>query len=163
MIIINGLVKFSNNNVHDLINFENNFYQFIIVKESSAIEISQNKVCTFFKTETLETIPYPFCFFQYINNERLDESTNHKNFSVTFQFNEITTHQIPYCVTNIPIANCKWISQLTFNGIVPLDVNKRYIKYYDNNSDIESLGINQSTLCICTDEMKYTEPAEANL
>ena len=154
-ITITGLVKFTNNSVYYLINFKN--YGFMILKEFAAIEISLNEVCAFFKTEALKPIPYPFCFFQYTSNDRLDQqSTKHRNFSVTFYYNIETRYQ--HCTSNIPIANCKWMVnlELTFNDIVPLDVNKQFIQYYDNNnSSIESLSINQSTLCICSDNMNY--------
>ena len=155
-ITINGLVKFTNNNVHNLISLENNGYQFMILKGFAAIEITQNIVCAFFATEKLEPIPYPFCFFQYISNDENQESSKHRNFSVAFHYNEYTFEtRYRYCTTNIPIANCKWI-EFTFNAIVPLDVNKRFIQYHDNyNSSIETLSINQSTLCICSDEMNY--------
>ena len=86
-ITINGFVKFLNNHVNKLINFKKNKNQFIFMKESAAIEITQNKVCTFFNTIMLEPIPYPFCFFQYIDDEKYNESIMQKNFSITFHYN----------------------------------------------------------------------------
>ena len=62
----------------------------------------------------------------------------------------------PSCVTKIPITNCQWLPQSSFKDVIPLDVNKRYIQYYDNNNfRTETFSINQSTLCICSDDMNY--------
>ena len=190
-ISINGLVKFSNNHVNNLINFANNKYQFIIMKEPAVLEITHNKICTFFSTIMLQPIPHPFCFFQYIDNERNDKSIMHRNFSIAFHYNKYeatnpysnpnpTPNPNPYpypnsnldpylyppnppypnlnqsCVTNMAITKCQWIPLSVFENVLPQDINKQYIQYYDNNSSgIETLNINQSTLCICTDEMNY--------
>ena len=191
-ITVNGLVKFSNNHVNKLINFENNHYQFIIMQEPAALEIMQNKICTLFSTVAFQSIPYPVCFFQYMDNEANDEGTMFGSFSISFHYNKYETtnpyanpylvfnfpypslNPIPYpnpytdpnpcttshpdpnpnptCVANIPITNCERLPQSAFTNIIPQDTNKQFIKYYDNNnSSIETLSINQSTLCICSD------------
>ena len=167
-IIVNGLVKFSNNHVNKLINFKNNHYQFIIMKEPAALKITQNKICTLFSTFAFQPIPYPFCFFQYMNYEGNDESTMLRSFLISFYYNKYEStnpytnrmifHQNPnpICVTNIPITNCQLLPQSAFNNIIPQDINKQFIQYFDNNnSSIETLSINQSTLCICSDNMNY--------
>ena len=61
------------------------------------------------------------------------------------------------CDEGVFIANCQWLSQSVFEGVFPLDVNRHYIHYHNNNnnSDLEALNIKQSTLCICSDEMNY--------
>ena len=165
-VIVNGLVKFLNNHVNKLINFENNRQQFIIMKEPAALEITQNKICTLFSTVAFQPIPYPFCFFQYMNNEGNDESTMLRSFTILFHYNKYETNSYtnsyphtnpnPTCVTSIPITNCEWLPQSAYNDIIPQDINKQFIQYYDNNnSSIETLSINQSTLCICSDDMNY--------
>ena len=170
-ITVNGLVKFSNNHVNKLINFKNNHYQFIIMKEPAALEIMHNKICTLFSTVAFQPIPYPFCFLQYmpLDNDGNDESTMLRSFSISFYYNKYEatnpyTNPNPYtnlnpdptCVTNIPITNCEWLPLSAFNDITPQDINKQYINYCDNNnSSIETLIINQSTLCICSDDMNY--------
>ena len=147
-----GSLKFANNNVHKIINFENNDYQFMMIKESAVIEISQNQVCTIFKTKTPIRIPFPFCFFQYIRNERINESTGH----IIFHYNKYHGAKTNNCVFNIPLTNCQWLPWSSFMGMFPLDVNKQFIQYYDNNNySIEILSINQSTLCICSDDINY--------
>ena len=195
-ITINGLVKLSNNHVNKLINFKNNHYQFIIMKEPAALAIAKNKICTFFSTVAFQPIPYPFCFFQYDDNEGNDGTIMNRNFSITFHYNKYETtnpyttdtnptpnpNPYPYpslnpypnsyidstpcanpysnpnpsCVTKIPITNCQWLPQSSFKDVIPLDVNKRYIQNYDNNNfSTETFSINQSTLCICSDDMNY--------
>ena len=147
-----GSLKFTNNNVHNIINFEDNVnYEFMMVEQSAVIEISQNQVCTIFKTETSIRIPFPLCFFQYIRNERINESTGH----IIFHYNKYHGAKTN-CVFNIPLTNCLWLPQSPFMGMFPLDVNKQYIQYYDNNNySIETLSINQNTLCICSDDINY--------
>ena len=156
------------------------------MKEPAAFEMTQNKICTLFSTVTFQPIPYPFCFFQYMDNKGNDESTMFKSFSISFHYNkyETTNHIDPKttplfdfplpslypnsytnshttshpnpCVINIPITNCERLPQSAFNNIIPQDINRQYIQYYDNNnSSIETLSINQSTLCICSDELNY--------
>ena len=164
IITINGLVKFSNNYAIAIVSFQSilNSYpqQYLVIKNSASVEISKNYVCTFFKRSKPDRFQpklYPHCFFQYISNERFTkDSSKHSNFSITIHNNKYKP-KIPECDEGIPIANCQWLSQSTFEGIFPLDINKQYIQYYNNNnnSDLEALNINQSTLCICNNEMNY--------
>ena len=152
-----GLVNFSNNNVSALINFSRNDNQYISVNESSVIKFSQNQVCTLFQIETFKPIPYPHCFFQYrsTSTARLDKNIKQGNFSIRFDNNKYNRTE-SNCSDEIPITKCHWIPyvQSTFKDIIPLDVNKQYIQY-NNNSDIASLSIKQSTLCICIDEIHH--------
>ena len=164
IITINGLVKFSNNYAIAIVSFQSilNSYpqQYLVIKNSASVEISKNYVCTFFKRSKPDRFQpklYPFCFFQYISNETFTkDSSKHSNFSITIHNNKYEP-KIPECDEGIPIANCQWLLQSTFEGIFPLDINKHYIQYYNNNnnSDLEALNIKQSTLCICNNEMNY--------
>ena len=55
-----------------------------------------------------------------------------------------------------PITNCQRLPQSLFKDTIPQDINKEYIQYHNNDSSsIDTLTINQSTLCICSDEMNY--------
>ena len=156
-ITIGGLLNLSNNYVNQLIDFNYNIHLFMNIKESGAIEINRNQlqVCAIFNTASFKLIPYPFCFFQYISSEKLNQRIKHGNFSIVIYNNKYE----PACDNNIPITNCQWLPHSSFKGDLPLDVNKQYIQYYNNNnnnnSDLEALNINQSTLCICNDEMNY--------
>ena len=156
-ITIDGLVKFSNCHANEIINLEYNNYQFIMIKNFITIKVAQNKVCTFFHTVTFKPISYPFCFFQYFTNERHYEGTYEKVFSIIFDYNKCNT-TIPYCVISIPITNCQWLPHSIFRDVFPLDINEQYIKYTDDKNssmDIATLGIEQSTLCVCSNETSY--------
>ena len=156
-ITIDGLVKFSNCHTNEIINLEYYNYQLIMIKTSATIEIIQNKVCTFFKTATFKPISYPFCFFQYFTNGRHYEGTYQKDFSIIFDYNKCNTTN-PYCITSIPITSCQWLPHAIFRDAFPLDVNKQYIQYIDDKNssmDTATLGIEQSTLCVCSNEMSY--------
>ena len=154
-ITIDGLVKFSNCCANEIANLVYNKNQFIMIKESAILKIIQNMVCTFFKTAAFETISYPFCFFQYFTNERCCDGISDTTYSITFNHNKYNSTN-PYCFTNIPITNCQWLPHSSFKDVFPLDINKQYIHYIDDrNSSIDTLGIKQSTLCVCSNETNY--------
>ena len=156
-ITIDGLVKFSNCHANEIINLEYNNYQFIMIKNFATIEIAQNNVCTFFHTVTFKPISYPFCFFQYFTNGRHYEGTYQKDFSIIFDHNKCNTKN-PYCVIGMPITNCQWLPDSRFRDVFPLDINKQYIQYIDDkisSMDTATLGIEQSTLCVCSNETSY--------
>ena len=166
IITIEGLIKFSNNYVITIVSFWHTIfsypeqYTYLMIKKSASVEISKNHVCTFFKRSKPNRFQpklHPYCFFQYISNETFTkDSSKHSNFSIKIHNNKYEP-KFPECDKGIPIANCRWLPQSTFEGIFPLDVNKHYIQYYNNNnnSDLEALNIKQSTLCICNNEMNY--------
>ena len=89
------------------------------IKESGAIEISRNQVCAIFNTASFESILYPFCFFQYISSEKLNERIKHRNFSIMIHYNKYERA----CDNNIPITNCQWLPHSSFKNDLPLDVN----------------------------------------
>ena len=157
-IAIIGFAKFSNIYAMTLLSFHYvsvNFPQYLKIEKSASIEISINKLCTFFRsdaTDRFQSNLYPYCFFQFIRKERFIKDSS-KHISIMIHNNMY----IPGCDKGVFIANCQWLSQSAFEGVFPLDVNKQYIQYYNNNnnSDLEDLNINQSTLCICSDEMNY--------
>ena len=67
-IIISGTVNFLRNHGHVLIKLYDNI-QYIIITENSIVNISHNKVWSFFEfSPPITKYPYPFCFFQYISS-----------------------------------------------------------------------------------------------
>ena len=151
-IIIYGLVTILNNNANSLFCFSNSTNQYMIIKETTYINISQNQVCLLFNLKKFHAyenklFPYPYCFFQYFKNEVLTKNIQQRNFSITLYEN-----LGPDCHNNIPITKCHWLLQSGFKDIIPADVNKQYVQY-NNKSDIYDLSIKQSTLCICSDKM----------
>ena len=67
-----------------------------------------------------------------------------------------TSDKSPSCIIGFPITNCQRLPQSLFKDTIPQDINKDYIQYHNNDSSsIDTLTINQSTLCICSDEMNY--------
>ena len=101
---INGSIKFSSSHVNELINFDYNANQFMMIEQHTVIEITQNEVCNFFKIDTLALLfSYPFCLFQY--TERFEISYAHKRYSIMFDYNKYTQTQ-PNCATGIPITKC---------------------------------------------------------
>ena len=151
-IIIYGLVTILNNHANSLICFSNSTNQYMIIRENTNINISQNQVCLLFnikKFRANENKPflYPYCFFQYFKNKLLTENFQQRNFSITLYENFESN-----CHNNIPITKCHWLLQSGFKDIIPADVNKQYVQY-NNKSDIYDLSIKQSTLCICSDKM----------
>ena len=153
---IDGLLNISNNRAYCLIYFGNSTDQYIIINENTYIHISHNLVCKLFNIKPFHAsdnkpFPYPYCFFQYFSNKSLIDKIKQGNFSVNFHYNyESSAEQ--ECHHNIPITKCHWLPQSGFKDIIPLDPNKQYIQY-NNNSSIYTLSVNQSTLCVCSDQI----------
>ena len=171
-ITIIGLLKFSNNHVNKLINIGmySSPFIYIVMKRSLSFEITYNNICRLFSIPVCTNEDHPFCFFQYITNEAVNKTLMHRNFSIVFYYNNHeATNPYSYknhnyenscmirnldCFTSIPITNCRWEVESPFMDVIPQDVNKQYIQYIDgNNSTINSLNFNQSSLCVCTDEL----------
>ena len=175
-ITIGGLLKFSNNHVNKLINIDRYSRPFIyvVMKNSLSLEITHNNICRLFTIPVCTYEDHPSCFFQYITNEAFNKTLMHRNFTIAFYYNKHEATK-PYsykskyisfenscmmrnqdCFTSIPITNCRWETESAFMNIIPQDVNKQYIKYFDgNHSTINSLSFNQSSLCVCVKELVY--------
>ena len=108
IITINGLVKFSNNYAIAIVSFQSilNSYpqQYLVIKNSASVEISKNYVCTFFKRSTPNRFQpklHPYCFFQYISNERFTkDSSKHSNFSIRIH-NTMITNVYTMCIKKL--------------------------------------------------------------
>jgi len=52
---------------------------------------------------------------------------------------------------NLPLLHCSWLSQSAFNTTMPLEVNKKYIKYINESGTFKMLPqhIRQKNLCLC--------------
>ena len=158
-VIISGTVNFSYNHVRQLINFDFNNIQYIIIKENSVLNISHNEVWSLFSTNLPTTkYPYPFCFFQYFTSSTSKAIMEMRNISIKF-YNNQCNHTS--CYVNIPLTNCHWLEKLSFNNNtampIPLEINNYYIQIIDN-SDTYMLSefIEQSSLCVCTNnELHY--------
>ena len=157
-IIISGSVNFSYNHVRQLISFDFNNIQYIIIKENSVLNISHNEAWSLFSTSLPTTkYPYPFCFFQYFTGPTSKVTLEMRNFVIKF-YNNKCSHKS--CYGNIPITNCHWLEKLSFSNNtaipIPLEINNYYIQII-NNSDTYMLSqfIKQSSLCVCTNELHY--------
>ena len=152
-ITIDGRVKFSNNIVHKVINFNDNSNQYINVTERTIITINQNQICKLFNIAVFKPIPYPPCIFQYSTaSTNLDDNIEKGKFSIIL-YNNTHNQTEQNCNYEIPISKCFWLPhvQSVIKNRIPLDVNKQYMQY-NNYSEIYTLTINQSTLCICTEK-----------
>ena len=152
-ITITGLVEFLYNYVNELINFYENNIKYIIIKENSVINIFHNEAKILFATKlTMERYPYPLCFFQYFTTDSI-ETVEKRNFLIRFYNNQC---KLEPCFDYIPITNCRWLLQTAFNTTIPLEINNYYIKFINDSGAYKlSQIIEQSSLCICTDELHY--------
>ena len=155
-IIIFGVVEFSHNHVHDLINFYDNGRKYIIMKEYSVINVTNNDVWSLFSTSsTAARYPYPFCLFQYFSTNESGMTMKIK-FLVKFYENQCKQDLRLHCYDHILATHCLWLPQSLFNNAVPLEVNSIYMQFV-NKSGIYKLSqiIEQRSLCVCTDESHY--------
>ena len=60
-LVVDGNLQFINNTALSIIDFQHNSHEYIMINESSAVDISQNYLCSLFSITTLrKTIPYPY-------------------------------------------------------------------------------------------------------
>ena len=147
-IIISGVVQLSHNHVHTLINLYNSSRKYIIIKNDSILNFSHNKVWSLFDTN-LPTIKYPysFCLFQYFITNKAS------NLLIEFNDNQSSYRD---CYHNMAIMNCRWLPNSSFSNIILLEVNNRYMQFINNSGTYKlSQIIEQSSLCVCTDELHY--------
>ena len=157
-VIISGLVEFSNNHVNDLINFYNNSRKYIIVKENSIINVTNNVARSLFATSpTITRYPYSLCLFQYLNSNGNSTIKMIKTDSVIiFCNNQCKKDLRSGCYNYIPITHCLWLPESLFNNTTPLDVNSNYMQFINKSGTYKlSQIIEQSSLCMCTNESHY--------
>ena len=154
-IIISGNVKFLHNHVRILIDMHNNSIQYMIIKQDSVLNITQNDIWSHVHTNLPKAIyPYPFCFYQYFASSPSAQATESSKFLIMFNSNQCNHTS---CYSNIPLTNCRWLATSLFNNIIPLEVNNKYIHLVNSNSETHNLSqiIEQSSLCVCTNELDY--------
>ena len=154
--IISGTVMFSFNDVEILINLYKSNKQYVIIIENITLYISHNKVKSLFDTNLpTAKYPYPTCFFQYYTRMKNKVSMEERNFQITFYNNQCYKNG---CYGKITITNCHWLAKSLFNNIndFPLEVNNHYISFINNSGSYKlSQIIEQSSLCVCTNELHY--------
>ena len=75
-----------------------------------------------------------------------------RNFSIM-----INVRSFKSCYRNILITNCQWLEKLSFskNPAIP-EINNYYIQIVNNSNTYQlSKFFEQSSLCVCTDELHY--------
>ena len=152
-ITIHGEVKFSNNIGYQLIGFKTNTNtnQCIKIKDPSIVSIHRNHVCNFNVMASCEGILYPLCIFQYYTSQILEKA----NFSIEYFNNQYNSniskcHSVFHGCRIAPTANCHWLPESAFYNMMPLDVNNRFIKYFNNSNAIKD---DHNTLCACNKQM----------
>ena len=158
---VDGKLQFIKNTISFIIDFHHNSNEYIMINETSVVEISLNYLCALFIiTSSLSNDPYPYCFFQYFNTDNLDNNYKQGNFLIEFYYNNYNTNTcmvIDKIVQTIPTTNCQWLPRSSFNASLPLDVNKEYIQYTDSTGTYNRLPhVNEpNTLCVCTNISHY--------
>ena len=58
---------------------------------------------------------------------------------------------------NLPLTHCSWLPQSAFNTTMPLEVNKKYIKYIDYSKTIDLLPqrVQKKMMCYCKTDSTY--------
>jgi len=156
-IVIDGQLQFSNNTALSIIDFQHNSHEYIVINETSIVDVTENNFCTpFTTTSSVRKNHYPYCLFQYTSFRSLDNK--HGNFLIRFHYNYYNKSVCMLrSIQNMPTTNCQWLPQSAFNTTLPLDVNNEYIQYTDSTGTYHRLPhVNVSnTLCICTNTSHY--------
>ena len=118
---------------------------------------------------------YTQCLFQYFSSKNLDNCVDSGNFSIIIKHNKFENLSVLHASIQFTkefgklnfffpitekearmlfttITHCYWLPQSAFSKTIPLDVNRKYIKY-TNNSQFLHMS-KEKTLCYCNDE-KY--------
>ena len=159
-LVVDGKLQFSNNSALSIIDFHHNTHEYIMIKETSIVDIITNYLDAYITTSSVyKDNPYPYCFFQYISSKNLDNNIQHGKFLIKFYYNYYNhTLRMPnHILQNMPTTNCQWLPQSSFNTTLPLDVNNEYIQYTDSTGTYNTLPhVNEpNTLCVCTNISHY--------
>ena len=152
-IVISGSVEFSHNHARELINFIDNDIKYIVLKENTVINVTDNNVQSLFGTKQARVkYPYPFCLFQYFSTNNVSiVLVEKRKFLITFHNNQCKQSRRSGCFDYIPVTHCLWLPQSLFNNSVPLQVNSKYIQIINSSGKYNLLQtIDQSSLCVCT-------------
>ena len=130
----------------------------VFLQKGSIINITHNTFQTFLNEKNSEIFNYVSaykylsCFFQYLS----DAHSNTKgNYSIIFDNNYENIPKIAY--KNLPLTHCSWLPQSAFTTVMPLEVNKKYIKYINKSGTFDMLPqhIRQKVLCYCDNNDHY--------
>ena len=154
-ITLSNYIEFSSNNVKSIILHQSTEYFMMFASDNVTINVSHNSFTYF----AMHKIPgrleykYAYCYFQYFSSS--ENVAVRENYSIIFKRNVEKLMNSTY--NNLPITHCKWIPNSTFNSEIPLEVNKRYIKYISEVSVSNLLPqMNQKkNLCYCDTKMHY--------
>ena len=130
----------------------------IFLRKGSIINITHNTFQTFVYETNLEAFNYVSaykylsCFFQYQSDAH---SNTKRNYSIIFDNNYENIPKIAY--KNLPLTHCSWLPQSAFSTSMPLEVNKKYIKYINKSGTFDMLPQHerQKTLCYCDTNNHY--------
>ena len=151
-VVIDGQLQFSNNTALSIIDFQHNSHEYVMINETSIVNITENNLCApFTTTSSVRKNRYPCCLFQYTSFRNLDNK--HGKFLIRFHYNYYNKSACMLrSIQNMPTTNCQWLPQSAFNTALPLDVNNEYIRYTDSTGTYHRLPhVNvPNTLCICT-------------
>ena len=156
-VIIHGIVTFSHNYVHVLIDFYDNNRKYMIIKENSVLNIEYNEVWSLFDMNLpAARYPYPFCTFQYVTSSTtMKVQMQDRNYLIRFHTNQCFEN----CYhSNLSMTNCQWLKDSLFNNTdtIPQEVNGYYMQFI-NDSGIYKLSkiIEQSSLCVCITDLHH--------
>ena len=145
-------IEFSANKGYTIIMHFSKKYYFLMLSESTLLNVSHNKIRYFANTVQISAVT-PQCYFQYFSNRQLDN--DHGNYSIIFEKNHEKYTQNAY--NNLPIAHCNWLPQSAYNTAMPLIVNKYYIQFINSSGTFNMLpqSAHRKTLCYCNTNSYY--------
>ena len=93
---------------------------------------------------------YPPCYFQYLSRVNLINQITNDSYSVVFD-NNYKVLEAKYTYRTLFVTHCSWLPQSAFNTTMPLEVNKKYIRYINKSGTFNILPqhTRQKTSCYC--------------
>ena len=133
----------------------------VFVKDSTIINITYNKFSNFAYSEErshlygIHAYNYPPCYFQYLSDSNSSAKGKYRNYSIIFDNNSEIATKFAYKL--LSLIHCSWLTQSTFNTSMPLEVNKKYIKYINKSGTFDMLPqyTRPKTLCYCNTNNDY--------
>ena len=144
--------------------FSNYTYFNMFIEQNTIVNVSCNNFSTFvsrsldtvLKSDAIWNYMYPPCYFQYLGNALLDNDTKNSSYSVIFDRN-YGKPGAKFAYKDLPLVHCSWLPQSAFNTAMPLEVNKKYIKYINKSGTFDMVPqyARQKTLCYCDNTNHY--------
>jgi len=137
---------------YDFFKIERYHFIHVFVKQGAIINITYNKFPTFAHYKVvnlgLDAYGYSPCYFQYLPDVTTNKES-YENYSIIFDNNFGHSAKIAY--KNLPLTHCSWLPQSAFNTKMPLEINKKIIKYINKTGTFDMLPqhTRQKTLCYC--------------